>query len=184
MMEIALICHPSTPTDAVRGLTVTVRRDTGTLRVAFALDADPRALRIPEARAPRCASRLWEHTCFEAFLAAAGPAYHEFNFAPSGEWAAHAFLDYRDGGLLDDASLAPAITTRVRDDGLDLDAVVSLARLSPAYAHASLRLGLTAVIEARDGSLSYWALHHPAERPDFHHADGFALRVEPPGGAW
>ena len=39
---------------------------------------------------------------------------------------------------------------------------------------------LSAVIEASDG-LSYWALRHPADKPDFHDADGFALLLEPPG---
>ena len=43
-----------------------------------------------------------------------------------------------------------------------------------------LRLGLAAVIEASDGTRSYWALRHPAGQPDFHHADAFALTA---GGA-
>ena len=52
----------------------------------------------------------------------------------------------------------------------------------PASALLSLppgpaRLGLTAVIEEAGGRLSYWALRHPAERPDFHDAGGFALEV-------
>ena len=42
------------------------------------------------------------------------------------------------------------------------------------------RLGLTAVVEAADGSLSYWALHHPAARADFHNGGGFALGIEVP----
>ena len=37
-----------------------------------------------------------------------------------------------------------------------------------------------AVIEAVDGSVSYWALAHPAGKPDFHHPDGFALQLPPP----
>jgi len=36
---------------------------------------------------------------------------------------------------------------------------------------------LSAVIEATDGSLSYWALEHPADKPDFHHPDSFALEL-------
>jgi hypothetical protein len=43
-----------------------------------------------------------------------------------------------------------------------------------------LRLGLSAVIESCNGSLSYWALRHPAGKPDFHHADAFALGLEAP----
>jgi hypothetical protein len=40
---------------------------------------------------------------------------------------------------------------------------------------ADWEVGLSAVIEAADGALSYWALRHPAGRPDFHHPDCFAL---------
>jgi hypothetical protein len=49
---------------------------------------------------------------------------------------------------------------------------------------ARLRIGLTAVVEDASGALSYWSLRHPAGRPDFHHADAFALRLEPPRDAW
>jgi hypothetical protein len=33
------------------------------------------------------------------------------------------------------------------------------------------------VIEEAGGGISYWALAHPPGRPDFHHADGFALEL-------
>jgi hypothetical protein len=46
---------------------------------------------------------------------------------------------------------------------------------------ATLHLGFTAVIEDRDGRLSYWALRHPPGKPDFHHADSFALKLSLPG---
>jgi hypothetical protein len=36
---------------------------------------------------------------------------------------------------------------------------------------------LTAVIEAEDGSRSYWALHHPKACPDFHHRAGFICHL-------
>jgi hypothetical protein len=44
----------------------------------------------------------------------------------------------------------------------------------------SLRLGLSAVIEAADGSLCYWALRHPPGKPDFHHVDAFDLQLDLP----
>jgi len=37
------------------------------------------------------------------------------------------------------------------------------------------RVALASVIEAGDGTLSYWALRHPPGKPDFHHPDGFVL---------
>ena len=40
------------------------------------------------------------------------------------------------------------------------------------------RLGLSAVLEAKDGTKSYWALAHPpGDQPDFHHPDCFAARL-------
>ena len=59
------------------------------------------------------------------------------------------------------------------------------ATVTLAGAAAKLRLGLCVVIEELDaalseafsGAFSYWALRHPAARPDFHHPDGFALEI-------
>mgnify|MGYP003348655943 CR=1 FL=1 len=45
-------------------------------------------LRIPPVSAPTRTADLWQHTCFEAFVAIEGASgYHELNLAPSGEWA-------------------------------------------------------------------------------------------------
>jgi len=157
----------------------------GVLVVTFSLDGTLERLRIPAPRPARIAPALWEHTCFEAFVAMAdAPAYHEFNWAPSGEWAAHAFRAYRDGRPLEDEALAPSIAVRYPEGRLELDAMLRLDHLSPAHSDAALRLALAAVVEETDGRLSYWALRHPSGRPDFHHADGFALRLERPTGAW
>jgi hypothetical protein len=76
--------------------------------------------------------------------------------------------------------MRPHIAVRTTDSRLELDALVRLDGLSANHPHASLRIGLSAVIEASDG-LSYWALRHPADKPDFHDAAGFSLLLEPPG---
>jgi hypothetical protein len=34
------------------------------------------------------------------------------------------------------------------------------------------------VVEDEHGALSYWALKHAPGKPDFHHPDSLALRVE------
>jgi hypothetical protein len=176
-----LVCHPSTRDRAVRGIAALVRRGaSGVLDVSFRLDADLSRLRVPSRSAPRIGERLWEHTCFEAFVAIDDlPAYHEFNFTPAGEWAAYAFRGYRDGGPLADEALAPSIRLRTTEARLELDALIRLDRLTAAHPGTPLRIGLSAVIEANDGALSYWALRHPAAKPDFHHAESFALRLEP-----
>ncbi|HJQ84611.1 MAG TPA: DOMON-like domain-containing protein [Candidatus Binatia bacterium] len=151
------------------------------LALSFALDGHLGRLRIPAPDRPRRGERLWEHTCFEAFVAPVdGAGYHELNLAPSGAWAVHAFAGYRDGGPLADEGLAPRITADRTAERLALDAVVDLGRLGSSYASAGLRVALAAVVEAADGTRSYWALRHPPGRPDFHHADGFALVLDRP----
>ena len=179
---IELTCHPSTHTEAVRAFQVLVHRKANAeLQMTFRLDGDISRILVSPPTLPRFAEQLWQHTCFEAFIAIEGQsAYHEFNLAPSGEWAVYAFRDYRDGGPVANEILRPQIALRSTSSRLELDAFVRLDRLSAIYPPASLRIGLSAVIETSDG-VSYWALLHPKDRPDFHDADGFALLTEPPG---
>ncbi len=173
--------HPSTPAEAVRGIAVLVCRPAGgELRIIFRLDADLPRILIPPPGLPRIDTQLWRHTCFEAFIAMDGQAaYHEFNFSPSGEWALYAFRGYRDGGPLADEKMRPRVAARSPDRRFELDAVIRLDALSAIHPRASLRIGLSAVIESTDG-LSYWALRHRGGKPDFHDADAFALLIEPP----
>ncbi len=127
---------------------------------------------------PSFTTNLWEHTCFECFVAGDGAdSYHELNFSPCGAWAAFAFAGYRDRAAMSPLPARPAIQRS--DDGrtLELSATVALASMSDRYTTAGLSLALTTVLEHDDGSLSYWALKHPREAPDFHHRDGFTLCV-------
>ncbi len=174
--------HPSSRPDAVRAIQVLIRRSLNAeLRMTYRLDGDIPRILIPSPGVARMGKELWRHTCFEVFIAMEGQAaYHEFNFAPSGEWTVYALRAYRDGGPLADALMDPLIAVRASRDRLELDALVRLDRVSGIHPRARLRIGLAAVIETSDG-LSYWALHHPLNQPDFHHADGFALVLEPPG---
>lgn len=177
-----LKCHAETHSQLVRGIEARISwMADGVLALTYTLEGDIKRLRIPPLRPPRRAECLWQHTCFEAFVSVKGKGeYCEFNFSPSGEWAAYSFRCYRDGAPLQDAELAPKIIARSADDRLDLDATIHLYRLPMMPHNACLRLGLSAVIEEENGVLSYWALKHPPGRPDFHHSDGFALEIEPP----
>jgi len=180
--RIDLSCHPSTHPGAVRAIQVLVRRSASAeLQLTFRLDGDRPHIRIPALAAPRIGTELWRHTCFEAFIALQGqPAYYEFNFAPSGEWCAYALSGYRNGAPAADEMMRPHIAVSSTSSRLELDAVVPLDSLSAVHPRAVLRIGLSAVIEASDGTLSYWALRHPTDKPDFHNADSFALLLDPP----
>jgi hypothetical protein len=135
-------------------------------------------LRIPTPLPPRAGDRLWQHTCFEIFIARRMPSYHELNFSPSREWAAYAFSDYRNGAPLAGDSLDPHIAVCISANRLELEATVRLQRLSPPLVAGKLSFGLSAVIEDAEGRLSYWALRHPPGKPDFHHPQAFALELD------
>ena len=42
-------------------------------------------------------------------------------------------------------------------------------------------MGLSAILEEQGGTISYWALAHPAGKPDFHDAACFAVALPAPG---
>ncbi len=141
----------------------------GGLSLSYRLNGPIHCLRIPAPLPPEFVDGLWEHTCFEVFVAVAGKtAYREFNFAPSGEWASYAFREYREREEFNLTDVAPHISVHYFDDRLELDAVLAPALLTSTAPDEVLQLGLSAVIETADGNRSYWALAHPAAQPDFH----------------
>ena len=176
----SLTCHADTVSTAVRTVHVKVElQPQVALHLSYELTGDLVQIRIPEPQPPCAVDGLWEHTCFEVFVAVEGKeSYHEFNFSPSGQWAAYAFSDYRVPNAWT-VSQAPVIRFAQSNGHLLLEAVVAAADLPQNIIGKPLQLGLTAVIEANDGSRSYWALHHPESRPDFHHRAGFILTFNP-----
>ena len=168
-----LVPLPAVPSDSVRAIHVTVSRSDSKLGIRYRLDGDLDRLHVPFERPADARDRLWEHTCFELFIARAGEAaYHELNFAPYGACAVYAFDAYRVAGKTKDLT-ARTPGRRWSDAIFELDAEIDIAALRSE----SLELGVSAVIEDREGRLSYWALAHPAERPDFHHRAAFTLRI-------
>lgn len=170
-----LVPHPSSPTLGIRELAAYVGPESEAgLEVRYRLTGDLARLRIPPQAPPCHTDGLWRHTCFEAFVAApSGGTYREFNASPSGEWAAYAFRAYRDREAWD-APPPLAIGTRVEGDVLELTVRIPSAAMpggGPPW-----QLGLSAVIEAQDEALAYWALAHPEAKPDFHRAEGFLLQ--------
>ena len=149
----------------------------GALCLSYRLEAPLDQLRLPQRTTPGPADNLWRHTCCEAFIAAVdGPAYREFNFSPSGQWAAYAFSAYRQRNADWKAPVAPTSGVNLQDSTMTLKATLPTTLL-PA---GRLQLALSAVLEQQDGSISYWALQHPAAHPDFHHRDSFVLSLNRP----
>jgi hypothetical protein len=171
-MDYKLVPHPDgeAPRAAVK-VTASVELLSGsTVRFAYKLSGDLENVAVPP-RAPAArADRLWEHTCFEAFVAERSGSYHELNFSPSTQWAAYSFAAYRSG--MRALELAPpAIVVEHAGGELRVTASADLGAL--AAAPWPWRVGLAAVIEGRSGRRGYFALRHTRARPDFHDADCF-----------
>lgn len=181
-LESSLARHPATPSPAVNSIDVSVTPiDEAHVAFRYCLRGDMARLRVPARQAPARTDLLWEHTCFEAFVGLADQdGYREFNFSPSGQWAAYDFSGYRQRILPDPVIAPPQITMRLTDGRLELEAVLRRDDLPVNPEGSAWRIGLCAVVEAADtvdGGHSYWALRHPSPRPDFHVKDGFLLHL-------
>ncbi len=173
---VALVCHPATPCMAVRTIRVEVRRTDAALELCYRVEGDVGRVLLPAGTTVQRADGLWKHTCLEGFVRGMNTSeYLELNFSPSGEWAAYRFSGYR-ADMADAHTTAPRISVQREAGALQVDVVIDVDAV-PDLPRGEIQLALSAVIEETDRRLSYWALVHPAEKPDFHHADAFALSV-------
>jgi hypothetical protein len=176
-MQLNLVAHPSTP-PSDPGIKVWASVEhagalggTATTNLWFGIGAPAARFVIAQGEAERT-DELWRTTCFEAFVAAPSEMYREWNFAPSGQWAAYDFTGYREG--MHNAAVDHPPYIRM-EDNLTWWAVGATIAVG---AGAEWRLGLSAVLEEKDGIKSYWALAHPnPERPDFHDPACFTARL-------
>ncbi len=129
----------------------------------------------PTAVNPSRKDELWKGTCFEFFLAIKNqPQYWEFNLSPSGDWNVYRMDAYRRVGFREETSIQQLpfeVRSEAREFHLNL-----LANLHPILPPGQLlKIGITTIIQTKDGRESYWALAHPAPVADFHVRESFIL---------
>jgi hypothetical protein len=148
------------------------------LAVRYRLAGNVEDILLPSpSHLPRRRDELWKATCLEFFLACKGaPPYWEFNLSPSGDWNVYRMEAYRRIGFCEESAIESLpFVFRREADGFSLQASVDLRpNLSPGQ---DLEMGLTAVIQTRDGNETYWALAHPGTEADFHLREGFILTL-------
>lgn len=175
---LALRAHTDAPVPGTLGLSARATLDAdGRLALEYRLEGTLEDVILPAPGTLHRGARLWERTCFEAFLKpSGGESYFEWNLSPSGAWALLSFRGYRDGGP---CAMDPRaeLAQRRHQDRLDLGARLDLAALG--LAPGGLRVALSAVLEHPDGGRSFWALSHPKGAPDFHHPESFTLELAP-----
>lgn len=153
------------------------RRDGAMLELAWRLEGPDASFSLPgPAEKPMRSSELWEHTCFEGFLAVPGrPGYREFNLSPAGHWNVFRFASYRSGMVEEEAFTALPCSVSSQVGVCQVSARIDTTRLG-CRADPWL-LAIATVVATPEGRLSYWALSHPGPRPDFHHPGAFGLQL-------
>lgn len=165
-----LVRHPAAPPGAIHTVDAELVRSADGVIATFRATGDLSRLVIPASAAPGRADNLWTTTCFELFIGNDGEAYREFNFSPSGQWAAYDFAGYRH--LAGPGEAHVHIDIQNDDKSLTLTATVVSHIPDPA------RIGLSAVIAERDGTLRYWAVAFAPGKPDFHAGATRALLLD------
>jgi hypothetical protein len=156
----SLVRHPDAPAGAIHSIEADLDRLPGGAIATFRVHGDISKLVIPSAAAPERADNLWRTTCFELFVAGEGSKYREFNFSPSGQWAAYEFDDCRAGMSNATANVESEIYQT--NNALEFSAKVRAEFQNPVL------VGLTAVIEESDGATRYWSTAFAPGKPDFH----------------
>lgn len=176
-MRRRLIPHPAYPAPSIEIEAAVARTTPKRIELSYIITGDTARIRLPAPAEKARRDGLWKHTCFELFLRTPGAAsYAEFNFSPSSEWAAYSFTGYREGMSEAPLSAPP-----------EASFVVGSGRIAAGFGWSVVGLQLadsslwsaaaTTVIEADDGTMSYWSLAHAPGKPDFHHPDGFILTL-------
>lgn len=171
---VRLHAHPQTDSAPEVNVEVAIARTAGQVSLRYEIRGNVAALLVPVSAGSGRRDALWRHTCAELFIAVPGDSgYCEFNFSPSGEWAAYEFDAYRHG-MRAAVCMPPVIEVEQSPAELSLSVRCGAPQLG-AFTH--LQLGLSMVIEDIAGRCSYWALTHPASKPDFHRREAWLLQL-------
>ena len=118
---------------------------------------------------------LWKETCFECFFGVGGTKnYFEFNGSSSGDWALYSFDDYRQGMKDVPVSANPVMEKFEKSPSK----IICVWRIPYFTKNIIQNASFTAVIKtsATSDEVSYWALKHTGEKPDFHLRNSFIHR--------
>jgi hypothetical protein len=164
-------CHP--PVD----ITGTVEHCGAWLNIHYRLSGNTQWIIQPSVDTlPQRRDRLWQHTCFELFVATVrNDQYWEYNVNVHGHWNVYHFSQYRENQRWETRIDRMESCLKHNDAGLlQLDITAPLAE---ELTNEPLLIGISCVIEDDKTNLHYYALSHPADKPDFHQRQSFCLAI-------
>ena len=157
-------------------ITGKIRRQNNLLTIHYALTGEIKDIFLPSLSVnPTRNDNLWKTTCLEFFLAVKdSPQYWEVNLSPSGDWNVYVMDAYRQVNMREETRVQRLQFERQKhtndfllNTAVDLNPIIRVEEI--------LEIGVTAVIQTKIGSETYWALMHPAPEADFHLRESFIL---------
>ena len=158
--------------------TVTVNYQFPNLFLTYKIIDELQQIKFPKKKeSPQRQDELWQHTCFEFFLASvAESSYWEFNLSPNHDWNCYRFSNYRQGMVTETAwQASPLEIQNLNDQDRGIDIGINLQALIPQK--KTLQLGISTVVETHTGQVSYWALNHPGPTADFHQRNSWSINL-------
>jgi hypothetical protein len=171
----SLIPFPDTHTPNV-AIAGKILRQNNVLTIHYALNGKIEDIFLPDLSInPTRKAELWKTTCLEFFFAVKdSPEYWELNLSPSGDWNIYRMDAYRRVGFREEMLIQRLQFETQKDrNSFLLNAAVDLN--SMIRIEQILEIGVTAVVQTKTGSETYWALTHPAPEADFHRRESFVL---------
>ncbi|BDM78492.1 DOMON-like domain-containing protein [Acaryochloris marina] len=155
-------------------ITGTLEREGNQLAIAYTVSGHLDQVMIPSPSLPTRQFDLWEATCLEFFLGQPHqPHYWEFNLSPAGHWNVFHLEAYRQGLQEVEGITELPFHVHHQQTALTLSLTFDLNQIM--VASPTLGVGICAVIQSHEQSLTYWALCHPGSEADFHRRDSFIL---------
>lgn len=176
-MQFKLYPHPSHKIPPDIQVTGDIERDRHRINLSYQLKGNLQNILIPPAvEPPTRQDELWKQTCLECFLGVPGDRlYWEFNLSPSGHWNVYHFEGYRQGMQAEMAIAELPFQVNLQAQDLTLSIELDLETLN--LGDRALEVAMTAVIQDTDKTVTYWALTHQTETPDFHQRGSFILKL-------
>jgi len=158
--------HQTCDLGPIRSIIAAILPTTSGFDVEFRFEGRLSGIQIPQGGPSLRTAELWRTTCCEVFWQPiGGTAYREFNFSPSGRWAAYDFDGYRDG--MREAPVDAIAVASAHHETNGLGEMTVRANVATDIGEPA-QVALNAVVEHADGVIQYWALAFGPGRPDFH----------------
>ena len=159
-------------------ITGEIERKDNHLSIHYQISGEIDQILFPaQSASPSRKDDLWKATCFEFFIAIEDrPQYWEFNMSPSSDWNVYVMDAYRQVNMREETEFTELpFDFKVTNEIISLNMSVDLNSITQPK--MDIDIGVTAIIQTKDGQETYWALSHPSQQADFHQRESFSLAL-------